>query len=116
MIRFALDNLNPELPDPIPAAVRAHLSLVSPREALWKVHWPDAGESFADLQSSRTPAHIRLIFDELLFVELGLELKRREQKAQTGVAFKLDERVREAHQAAVAAAISVSAEALIKAG
>jgi ATP-dependent DNA helicase RecG len=96
VIRFALENLNPDLPDPIPAAVRSHLSLVSPREAWWKVHWPDAGESFADLQSSRTPAHIRLIFDELFFIELGLELKRREQKAQTGVAFQLDDRVRDA--------------------
>jgi ATP-dependent DNA helicase RecG len=96
IIRFALENLNPDLPDPIPAAVRAHLNLVSPREALWKVHWPEAGESFADLQSSRTPGHIRLIFDELFFIELGLELKRREQKAQTGVAFRLDNGVREA--------------------
>jgi len=96
IIRTALDNLTPDLPDPIPAAVRAHLSLVSPREAFWKVHWPDAGESFSDLQSSRTPAHIRLIFDELFFVELGLELKRREQKAQTGIAFQVDDRSREA--------------------
>ncbi|MFI5113621.1 MAG: ATP-dependent DNA helicase RecG [Terriglobales bacterium] len=96
IISWALQNLGPELPDPIPAAVRAHVSLVSPREALWKVHWPDAGESFADLQSSRTPAHIRLIFDELFFVELGLELKRREQKAQTGIAFQIDDRSRQA--------------------
>ncbi len=96
IIRFALENLSPDLPDPIPAAVRAHLSLVSPREALFKVHWPDAGESFTDLQSSRTAAHIRMIFDELFFIELGLELKRREQKAQTGIAFRLDGSVREA--------------------
>jgi ATP-dependent DNA helicase RecG len=96
IIRWTLENLKPELPDPIPAAVRAHLSLVSPREAWWKVHWPDAGESFSDLQSSRTAAHIRLIFDELFFIELGLELKRREQKAQTGIAFRLDGGVREA--------------------
>jgi ATP-dependent DNA helicase RecG len=96
IIRGTLENLNPDLPDPIPAAVRAHLSLVSPREALWKVHWPDAGESFTDLQSSRTAAHVRMIFDELFFIELGLELKRREQKAQTGIAFALNDRVREA--------------------
>jgi ATP-dependent DNA helicase RecG len=96
IIRGALENLSPDLPDAIPAAVRAHLSLVSPREALWKVHWPDAGESFADLQSSRTAAHTRMIFDELFFIELGLELKRREQKAQTGIAFRLDGGVREA--------------------
>src|SRR6202050_2859106 len=96
IIRWTLENLGPDLPDPIPAAVRAHLSLASPREALWKGHWPDAGESFADLQSSRTAAHIRLIFDELFFIELGLELKRQEQKAQTGIAFQLNNGVREA--------------------
>src|SRR5271166_4016637 len=96
IIRWALENLNPDLPDPVPPAVRAHLSLISPREALWKVHWPDAGESFTDLQSSRTAAHIRMIFDELFFVELGLELKRREQKAQTGITFLLNAGVREA--------------------
>jgi ATP-dependent DNA helicase RecG len=95
-IRTALDNLTPELVDPIPAAVRAHLGLISPRAALWNVHWPEPGESFQNLQSSRTPAHIRMIFDELFFVELGLEWKRREQKAQTGMAFRLDDRVRAA--------------------
>jgi ATP-dependent DNA helicase RecG len=96
VIRWTLENLSPHLHDPIPAAVRAHLSLASPREALLKVHWPDAGESFNDLQSSRTPAHIRMIFDELFFIELGLELRRREQKAQTGIVFQLNNGVREA--------------------
>jgi ATP-dependent DNA helicase RecG len=96
IIHTALENLTPDLPDPIPAVVRRHLSLISPREALHKVHWPEPGESIQDLQSSRTPAHLRLIFEELFFVELGLELKRREQKAQTGVAFHLDDRVRTA--------------------
>ena len=95
-IRTALENLTPELPESIPAAVRKRLDLLPSREALWKVHWPEAGESFHYLQGSRTPAHIRLIFEELFFVELGLELKRREQKAQTGVEFELNDRVREA--------------------
>jgi ATP-dependent DNA helicase RecG len=96
IIRTALDNLTPDLPDPIPAMVRHRLGLIAPREALWKVHWPDPGESLSDLQASRTPAHIRMIFEELFFLEVGLELKRREQKAQTGIGFKLDDRVREA--------------------
>ncbi len=96
VIRTALENLTPDLPETIPAAVRQRLALVSPREALWKVHWPEAGESFEDLQSSRTPAHVRLIFEELFFTELGLEMKKRQQKAQTGIAFRLDERVRAA--------------------
>ena len=96
IIRTALDDLTPDLPEAIPAIVRARLGLISPRAALWNVHWPEPGESLQGLQSSRTPAHIRLIFDELFFVELGLELKRSQQKAQTGIAFRLDDRVRAA--------------------
>jgi len=95
-IHRALEELTPELPEAIPAAARKRLNLPSPREALWKVHWPDEGESLHDLLASRTPAHMRLIFEELFFVELGLELKRREQKTRTGVAFQLNDRVREA--------------------
>src|ERR1700690_3776395 len=96
IIHGVLENLSPQVTDPIPAAVRSRLSLISPQDAIRQVHWPDPGESFQDLQASRTPAHIRLIFEELFFLELGLELKRREQKAQTGIAFNLDDRAREA--------------------
>ena len=96
VIRTALEDLTPDIAETIPAAVRERLALVSPREALWKVHWPEAGESFEDLQSSRTPAHIRLIFEELFFIELGLEMKRQQLKTETGIAFRLDDRVRQA--------------------
>jgi ATP-dependent DNA helicase RecG len=94
VIHGALENLTPELAEGIPSAVRKRLNLLPPREALWKVHWPDEGESIQNLLAVRTPAHIRLIFEELFFIELGLELKRREQKAQTGVAFQLTDHVR----------------------
>ena len=96
IIHTALEDLAPQLPDPIPEQVRQRMRLIGPREALWRVHWPDPGESFHDLQSWRTPAHVRLIFEELFFLELGLEMKRRQQRAQTGIAFHLDEPVRQA--------------------
>jgi ATP-dependent DNA helicase RecG len=95
-IRAALENLTPELPEAIPAVVRRRMNLLPAREALWKVHWPDEGTSLEQLDAQRSPAHTRLIFEELFFLELGLELKRREQKAHTGIAFQLHERVREA--------------------
>jgi len=94
IIHTALKDLTPDLPEPLPACIRNRLNLPSPREALWKVHWPTEGESLHDLQSQRTPAHIRMIFEELFFIELGLELKRREQKAKTGITFELNDRVR----------------------
>ncbi len=96
VIHQVLENLTPELPDPIPASVRTRMGLIPPRKALREVHWPEPGESFAGLQTSRTPAHLRLIFEELFFLELGLELKRSEQRALTGITFQLDDRVRDA--------------------
>jgi len=96
IIHSALENLTADIPDAIPAVVRGRMGLIDAREALWKVHWPDAGVSFQDLQAARSPAHVRLIFEELFFIELGLELKRRQQKAQTGIAFTLDDRARAA--------------------
>ena len=96
IIHSALQQLPPSPADSIPSAVRSRLGLISHDEALRKVHWPEPGESFEDLQSSRTPAHLRLIFEELFFLELGLELKRREQKAQTGIPFQLNDAVRAA--------------------
>ncbi len=96
VIHGTLENLTPDLPEPVPAAVRKRLSLISAREALRQAHWPEAGESMRDLQSARTAAHMRLIFEELFLLELGLELKRRQRGSQTGIAFQLNDSARQA--------------------
>ncbi len=46
--------------------------------------------------SATTPGHRRLIFEELFYLELGLELKRRRLRDREGTAFVTDERVRKA--------------------
>ncbi len=84
------------LADAIPAVIRRRLGLIPRAEAFWHAHWPDAGESFADLQAARTPAHQRLIFEELFFLELGLELKRRKARLQPGIGFEISDQVRTA--------------------
>src|SRR5436305_11698521 len=87
IIHTALKELTPDLPEPIPACIRNRLNLPSPREALWKVHWRAEGESLHNLQSQRPPAHIRMLFEELFFIELGLEPKRRAQQAKPVITF-----------------------------
>jgi ATP-dependent DNA helicase RecG len=95
-IRTALEQMPPEIADAIPAAIRGRVGLIPRAEAFWHVHWPDAGESFADLQAARTPAHQRLIFEELFFLELGLELKRRKARLEPGIGFEISDQVRAA--------------------
>ena len=96
VIHGALENLAQDVTDAIPAVVRGHVELMDRRTAFWKAHWPDEGESFTRLQNARTSAHTRLIFEELFFLELGLELKRRKMRAQKGIPFRVDEKVRAA--------------------
>jgi ATP-dependent DNA helicase RecG len=96
VIHGTLENLDLEVPDAIPAAVRGRMELIDRRRAFWQAHWPEVGESRVKLQEARTPAHIRLIFEELFFLELGLELKRRKGRAQTGIAFCITHQVRDA--------------------
>ena len=96
IIRTALEALDPDTPDVMPASLRERLGLIPRREAFWKVHWPEADVTFPQLQGWRTPAHIRLIFEELFFLELGLEIKRRKLRQQPGIAFALDDKAREA--------------------
>jgi ATP-dependent DNA helicase RecG len=91
-----LEELAPNIPDGIPASVRQQMQLISRRDAFQQVHFPNVGESFADLEAHSTPAHRRLIFEELFFLEVGLELKRRNFRRRTGISFELNDRVREA--------------------
>nr|MDP9263062.1 ATP-dependent DNA helicase RecG [Acidobacteriota bacterium] len=96
VIRGALAALAPEIADGIPPAVRARLELLPRRQAFERAHWPPPEVRFEDLQEARTPAHRHLIFEELFFLEVGLELKRRRLRAQPGLAFQLDDKVRSA--------------------
>jgi len=84
------------LDEPLPTALRKKLGLMERLEALRRVHFPEAGTSMVDLQSSATPAHRRLIFEELFYLELGLELKRKRMRERTGVPFTTGTKVREA--------------------
>ena len=96
VIHGMLENLEPEIADAIPATVRGRMQLIDRRRAFFEAHWPEVGESLTSLQAARTPAHIRLIFEELFFLELGLELKRRKMRSQTGIPFAINDGVRAA--------------------
>jgi ATP-dependent DNA helicase RecG len=91
-----LEGMHGAVPDCLPQSMLDRLSLPGRETALCQVHFPPEGTPFSQLQSSSTPAHRRLIFEELFFLELGLELKRRRMKERQGIAFATNDKVREA--------------------
>jgi ATP-dependent DNA helicase RecG len=80
----------------LPGALRKRLKLPGLLEALKAVHFPEAGTPMTELMAAATPAHRRLIFEELFYLELGLELKRRRMREREGTAFVTNVKVREA--------------------
>ncbi len=80
----------------LPEEMRQRLKLPPRLAALKLVHFPEVGTPMADLMAATTPGHRRLIFEELFYLELGLELKRRKMRQRAGTAFAASERVRKA--------------------
>ncbi len=91
-----LETMRGAVPDCLPQSMLDRLSLPGRETALKEVHFPLEGTPFPQLQGFSTPAHRRLIFEELFFLELGLELKRRRMKERQGIAFAANDKVREA--------------------
>ena len=91
-----LETMRGAVPECLPPAMLERLDLPDREIALREVHFPPEGTSFPELQSFATRAHRRLIFEELFFLELGLELKRRRMKERKGISFATTDKVREA--------------------
>jgi ATP-dependent DNA helicase RecG len=96
VIFHLLEGMGGAVPEFLPQAMLARLDMPNREKALREVHFPPEGTSLAQLQSSSTPAHRRLIFEELFFLELGLELKRRRMRERAGISFTTTDKVREA--------------------
>jgi ATP-dependent DNA helicase RecG len=77
LVHQALQAMPAQLPDPLPAAVRARQQLIDRRDALEQVHFPDPDASIAELNAFRSAAHRRLIFEEFFLFQLGIVLRRR---------------------------------------
>jgi ATP-dependent DNA helicase RecG len=91
-----LESLRGAVPECLPQEMLARLALQDRETALREVHFPPEGTPLVDLQASSTNAHRRLIFEELFFLELGLELKRKRMRERAGISFAANDKVREA--------------------
>lgn len=80
----------------LPAGLLGRLGFPDRLAALRAVHFPEAGTPMVELMGARTPGHRRLIFEELFYLELGLELKRRRLREREGTAFATGPGVRDA--------------------
>ncbi len=94
-IARALRALPAELPEILPAGLCERLRLPPRRAAFEQVHFPAPGMPLEQLQAARTPGHLRLILEELFFLQTGLEIKRQRAQRQPGIAILPSAEIRE---------------------
>src|SRR5437016_5020844 len=98
VLRTLIHNTLAVLPpgdDQMPPRIRERLRLVDRWTAIREAHFPNEGADLRLLNSFRSPAHFRLIFEEFFWLECGLALKRNKARTMPGIAFELNDRVRE---------------------
>jgi ATP-dependent DNA helicase RecG len=93
IIYTALENLGGMLPDPLPAELLARYKFPARSEAIRFVHFPPQTESVEALNSFRSQAHQRLIFEEFFFYQLSVAMRRKAAQQQPGIAFRVREPV-----------------------
>ncbi|MGH9942276.1 MAG: ATP-dependent DNA helicase RecG [Pyrinomonadaceae bacterium] len=84
-----------EIEETLPAELIARQRLITRGEALRRIHFPADDTPLAEYESARSPAHLRLIFEEFFWVTFALALRRGErEKEPKGALIEVNETVR----------------------
>jgi ATP-dependent DNA helicase RecG len=94
LLHRVLAQLEP-LDDPLPESIRERLKLPDRWTAVQHVHFPPPDSDLRLLNAFRSQPQFRMIFEEFFWLECGLSLKKAKARLQPGIAFELNDRVRE---------------------
>ncbi|HZH90170.1 MAG TPA: ATP-dependent DNA helicase RecG [Pyrinomonadaceae bacterium] len=84
-----------EITETLPADLIGRQNLISRAEALRRIHFPAEDAPLADYERARSPAHLRLIFEEFFWVAIAIAVRKSERvKEPKGAVIEIDERVR----------------------
>jgi ATP-dependent DNA helicase RecG len=95
IIHSVLVNFDGAIPDALPPEILERYRFPARREAIVYAHFPPPNESLELLNQFRSPAQVRLIFEEFFYYQLALALRRIGDRQQRGIAMRVrEERVR----------------------
>jgi ATP-dependent DNA helicase RecG len=97
IIYAVLRDFDGNVPDPLPKEIRQRYRFPARREALLYSHFPPKEESVEQLNTFRSPAQARLIFEEFFYYQLALALRGLREHRVQGIPMRVrEEKVREA--------------------
>jgi len=96
IIHSVLAGLDEEsIPETLPLSLCSRYRLINRIEALRRIHFPTESDSLSEYEKARSPAHMRLIFEEFFWITLALGLRRGERmKEPKGATIRISEATR----------------------
>ncbi|MFZ3244249.1 MAG: ATP-dependent DNA helicase RecG, partial [Candidatus Acidiferrales bacterium] len=92
-----IEDFQGEIPDPLSPELLQRYGFPSKREALLGVHFPEKNVDVGLLNEFRSPAQVRMIFEEFFLYQLGLAIRRQREQQRAGVPMQVrQDKVREA--------------------
>lgn len=86
-----------DVPETLPSELRQRAKLIGRAQALREIHFPPADASMTDYESSRSRAHIRMIFEDFFWLTFAVGLKRGQRiKEIKDVKIRIDKSVKDA--------------------
>ncbi|HKR21409.1 MAG TPA: ATP-dependent DNA helicase RecG [Pyrinomonadaceae bacterium] len=81
----------------LPPALLQKVGLMGRAQALREIHFPPAEASMTDYEQSRSPAHVRLIFEDFFWLTFAIGLKRGKRvKEAKDATIRIDQQVKDA--------------------
>lgn len=91
LMKSVLNQYGLKLPEMLPAGLLKKYQFPPLFEAVHELHFPTAGLELSELNLGKSAAHLRLSFDELFLLQLGLALRKKGlMEKEPGVAFRTD--------------------------
>jgi ATP-dependent DNA helicase RecG len=92
---------NKAIEETLPADLRHREKLIGRAEAMREIHFPPPDASMVDYEQSKSPAHLRMIFEDFFWVTFAIGLKRGQREKEVKAApLHIDKTVK-AHIASV---------------
>lgn len=87
-LQQALADFGRYLPSYLPDSVARRQGLLDLKAAMLAVHQPDKQADPSRLNQAATAAHRSIVFDEFFYLQLGLNLRRKQLARQKGIVFQ----------------------------
>jgi ATP-dependent DNA helicase RecG len=115
LVAEALLRLPADLDDPLPVEIRTRLGLPERRVALEEVHFPPVETAIDALNSYRTAAQRRLVFEEFFRFQVGLLMRKRESEGERKIfVTRVDDRIRDSLRAVLPFRLTAGQRAVLK--